>query len=99
MTINRHKGLLRPTRLPFGVASASAIFSQKLSKCCKVFPCNLSGLRHPRVWKRRLGSHTKLERGLIALKEAGLRLKREKYLGYKVDQHGLHAIEKKGRGN
>ena len=35
--INTHKGLHRPTHLPFGVSSMSAIFQLKLSKYSGVY--------------------------------------------------------------
>ena len=36
VTINTHKGLFRPTRLPYGVAPASSIF-QRWSSCSRGF--------------------------------------------------------------
>ena len=38
VTINSHKSLYRPTRLPFGVSSASAIFQSKLEQVLQGIP-------------------------------------------------------------
>ena len=37
VTINTHKGLFRPTRHPFGVAFASAIFQSKIEQTLQAF--------------------------------------------------------------
>ena len=105
VTINTHKGLYRPTRLPFGVASASAIFQSKIEQVLQGIPmvvCRVDGIL---VSGKNDQDHLKnLREVLSRLKQAGLRLKMEKckfmklsveYLGYRVDMHGLHAIEKK----
>lgn len=38
VTINTHKGLYRPTRLPFGVSSASAIFQSEIEQVLQAIP-------------------------------------------------------------
>ena len=105
VTINTHKGLYRPTRLPFGVASASAIFQSKIEQVLQDIPMVVCRVDDILVSGKNDQDHLKnLNEVLTRLKQAGLRLKMEKckfmkpsveYLGYRVDMHGLHAIEKK----
>ena len=105
VTINTHKGLYRPTRLPFGVASASAIFQSKIEQVLQGIPMVVCRVDDILVSGKNDQDHLKnLNDVLSGLKQAGLRLKMEKckfmkpsveYLGYRVDMHGLHAIEKK----
>ena len=105
VTINTHKGLYRPTRLPFGVASSSAIFQSKIEQVLQGIPMVVCRVDDILVSGKNDQDHLKnLNDVLSGLKQAGLRLKMEKckfmkpsveYLGYRVDMHGLHAIEKK----
>ena len=105
VTINTHKGLYRPTRLPFGVASASAIFQSKIEQVLQGIPMVVCRVDDILISGKHDQDHLKnLNEVLARLKQAGLRLKMEKckfmkpsveYLGYRVDMHGLHAIEKK----
>ena len=105
VTINTHKGLYRPSRLPFGVASASAIFQSKIEQVLQDIPMVVCRVDAILVSGKNDQDHLKnLNEVLTRLKQAGLRLKMEKckfmkpsleYLGYRVDMHGLHAIEKK----
>lgn len=105
VTINTHKGLYRPTRLQFGVASASAIFQSKIEQVLQGIPMVVCRVDDILVSGKNDQNHLKnLNEVLTRLKQAGLRLKMEKckfmkpsveYLGYRIDMHGLHAIEKK----
>ena len=106
VTINTHKGLYRPTRVPFGVASASAIFQSKIEQVLQGIPMVVCRVDEILVSGKndQDRSFNNLNEVLTRLKQAGLRLKMEKckfmkpsveYLGYRVDMHGLHAIEKK----
>ncbi len=100
-----HKGLYRPTRLPFGVASASAIFQSKIEQVLQGIPIVVCRVDDILISGKNDQNHLKnLNEVLARLKQAGLRLKIKKckfmkpsveYLGYRVDMHGLHAIEKK----
>ena len=105
VTINTHKGLYRYTRLPFGVASAPAIFQRAMDNIlqgiprvqCYIDDILVSGLNdedHLRT----------LERVLSRLQQNGVTVKKEKcyflqdaveYLGHVVDKEGLHATPEK----
>ena len=105
VTINTHKGLYRPKRLPFGVASASAIFQSKVEQILQGIPMVVCRVDDILVSGKNDQDHLRnLAEVLTRLESAGLRLKLAKckfmqhsveYLGYRVDANGLHAIEKK----
>lgn len=99
------KGLYRPSRLPFRVSSASAIFQSKIEQVLQGIPmvvCRVDDILISGKNDREHLDH--LNEVLSRLESAGLRLKLSKckfmqptveYLGYRIDVHGLHAIEKK----
>ena len=103
-TINTHKGLYQYSRLPFGVASAPAIFQQIMEKL-------LHGITGVVVYVdilvtgRTEEEHLKnLQTVLERLEDHGLRLKCKKcyflqprvdYLGYSINKEGLHTMQTK----
>ncbi|KAI7802842.1 hypothetical protein IRJ41_020318 [Triplophysa rosa] len=99
LTVNTHKGLFTYNRLPFGVASAPAIFQRTMEGLLQGIP-GVVYLDDILVTGGNRENHLKtLENVLMKLKEAGLRLKRGKcvfladeveYLGHRVDAQGLH---------
>ncbi|KAL9950577.1 hypothetical protein ACROYT_G043093 [Oculina patagonica] len=105
VTINTHKGLYRPTRLPFGVSSASAIFQSKIEQVLQGIPMVVCRVDDILISGKNDQDHLDhLNEVLERLGSAGLRLKLSKckfmqptveYLGYRIDAQGIHAIEKK----
>ena len=105
LNINTHKGLFEYNRLPFGVASAPAMFQRAME-------CVLQGIDHTVVYVDNIlvtGAsieehlHT-LDKVLSKLAESGLRLKKAKcifmassveYLGHRIDREGLHPTDAK----
>ena len=107
VTINTDKGLFQYTRLPFGVASAPAVFQQTMENL-------LQGLKHVCVYLDDIlvtGSSKRnhlenLTEVLGRLEKAGMRLKQSKcqfmlpaveYLGHKISEKGLQRMEGKVR--
>uniref|UniRef100_A0A1X7TWP3 Reverse transcriptase domain-containing protein n=1 Tax=Amphimedon queenslandica TaxID=400682 RepID=A0A1X7TWP3_AMPQE len=105
MTINTHKGLFRYTRLPFGVASAPAIFQRTMDSilqgiprvCCYIDDILISGETDEEHLQN-------LEAVLGRLQEHGVTVKQSKckflcksveYLGHVIDKRGLHAANEK----
>ena len=104
VTVNTHKGLFQYNRLPFGVASAPAIFQRQMETL-------LQGVEGVSVYIDDIISGATLEEHLSRLAEvlsrlenAGLRLNREKcfflrssveYFGYIVDAQGIHPTPEK----
>ena len=105
MTINTHKGLYRPTRLPFGVSSTSAICQSKIEQVLQGIPMVVCRVDDILISGKNDQEHlSNLSEVLTRLESTGLRLKLSKcqfmqptveYLGYRIDAQGLHAIEKK----
>ncbi|XP_049525093.1 uncharacterized protein K02A2.6-like [Dermacentor silvarum] len=100
--INTHRGLFCYNRLPFGIASAPAIFQRKIDTV-------LQGLTGVQAYlddvlvSEKHGSAGKLREVLQRFREHGVKLRLEKcsfrqeavtYLGHKIDREGLHPIEK-----
>ena len=105
VTINTHKGLFRYNRLPFGVASAPAIFQRHIETL-------LQGVDGVSVYiddillaGSTLEEHLRtLEEVLKRVQDAGLRLNRDKcfflrssieYLGHVIDKDGIHPTQEK----
>ncbi|XP_033992105.1 uncharacterized protein K02A2.6-like [Trematomus bernacchii] len=105
LTVNTHRGLFTYNRLPFGVASAPAIFQRTLEGLLQGIPFVAVYLDDILVSGVDEEDHLQnLETVLAKLEEAGLRLRRSKctfleeeveYLGHRVDAQGLHPMEKK----
>ena len=107
VTINTHKGLFQYTRLPFGVASAPAMFQRTMENL-------LQGLNNVCIYLDDIlvtGSSERdhldnLAAVLEKLEAAGVRLKRSKchfmlpsveYLGHKISDKGIQPTEAKIR--
>ena len=104
-TINTHKGLFQYTRLPYGIASAPAIFQMTMDKI-------LQGLKGVSCYLDDIlitgcddAQHlANLKNVLQRLQKYEVKLKKNKcsfmstsveYLGYKIDATGLHTTQKK----
>ena len=104
-TINTHRGLYQYTRLPFGVASALAIFQQVMDTILQGIPHVLCYLDDILVTGVNDEDHlSNLQAALQRLEEHGFRLKQPKcefmrlsveYLGHRIDAEGLHATPSK----
>ena len=107
VVINTHKGLFQYNRLPFGVASAPAIFQRAMESI-------LQGIEHVTVYiddilvtGRTEAEHLQhLAEVLSRLEKAGIRLKKDKcafmlksveYLGHIISAEGLHPTTEKIR--
>ena len=105
VTVNTHHGLYQYNRLPFGVASAPAVFQQTMDKILEGLPMVVVYIDDILITGRTDEEHLdNLEKVLARLQQYGLRLKKEKcfllqpsvkYLGYIIDAEGLHATPEK----
>ena len=107
VTINTHKGLFQYNRLPFGVASAPAIFQRHMETLFQGLQGVSIYLDDILVTGPTVEEHLRtLEQVLQKVHEAGLRLNRDKcfflrpsinYLGHIIDKDGLHPTQEKVR--
>ena len=99
VTINSHRGLYRYTRLPFGVASAPAIFQRTMETLLKGLPMVVAYLDDILVAGKTEQEHLmNLAQVLERLDSAGMKLKKEKcafclpqveHLGHIISAEGL----------
>ena len=107
VTVNTHKGLFQYTRLPFGVASAPAVFQRTMENLLKGLNNVCIYLDDILVTGSSESDHLKnLATVLEKLEEAGVRLKKSKchfmlssieYLGHKISEKGIQPTEEKVR--
>ena len=105
VVINTHRGLFRYNRLPFGVSSAPGIFQRVMESVLRGIPGVVVYLDDILITSPTDEEHVATLAVVLArLKEAGLRLKREKcvflapsvtYLGHRIDAEGLHPMKEK----
>ena len=105
VTINTHKGLYKYKRLPYGVASAPAVFQNLMENVLSGIPNVVSYLDDILVTGKDDAEHlTTMKAVFNRLQQFGLRLKLPKcrflqqsveYLGHLVDAKGLHATPSK----
>ena len=106
-TINTHKGVFEYTRLPFGVASAPAIFQRYMDTLLQGIPQESVYIDDILIAAATIEEHLHtLELVLQRLQQAGLRLNRSKclflqasleFLGHVVNANGIQPTEEKVR--
>ena len=104
-TINTHQGLYQFTRLPFGVASAPAIFQRTMDTILQGIPRVLCYIDDLLITGSTEKEHLQnLDEVLRRLQHNGITVKPSKchflkdsveYLGHKIDADGLHTTTKK----
>ena len=105
VTVNTHCGLYRYTRLPFGVASAPALFQKLMDTVLQGIPHVICYLDDILVTGTSDKDHlSNLAVVFDRLRQHGVTLKQDKcaflqesveYLGHKIDAEGLHALPEK----
>ena len=104
-TINTHKGLFHYNRLPFGIASAPAIFQRAIETLLQGIPYTCAYFDDIVVTGKTDDEHLQhLQVVFQKLECGGLKLNKEKcvfmapsieYLGHQIDKDGLHPTEEK----
>ena len=105
VTVNTHQGLYCYTRLPFGIASAPAIFQRTMDSILQGMPQVLCYIDDILITGKTDNDHLQnLSQVLTRLEQQGIRLRKEKckfmaasveYLGHKVDANGIHTSDRK----
>ena len=105
VTVNTHQSLYQYTRLPFGVASAPAIFQRLMDTILQGVPGVICYINDIMVTGATEEDHLhNLGEVLKCLEDHGFRLKKSKctflaksveYLGHQIDQHGIRAVPSK----
>ena len=105
VVINAHQGLYCYTRLPFGVASAPAVFQRAMDSILQGMSHVICYIDDILVTGTTVAEHdSNLEEVLKRLQEHGIRLKQEKcsffkdsveYLGHPISPNGVHTTREK----
>ena len=105
VTVNTHRGLYRYKRLPFGIASAPAIFQRVMDTILQDLPEVMCYLDDIIITSKTDEGHWKnLRKVLERLRQHGIHVNKEKcefmqgqveYLGHKIDREGIHATDRK----
>ena len=105
VTINTHQGLYQYTRVPFGIASAPALFQKIMDTILQGIPGTICYLDDILVTGTTEADHLRnLEEVLKRLQANGLRVKPQKcrfmepsveYLGHRIDAKGVHTTSQK----
>ena len=102
VTINTHKGLYQYTRLPFGIASAPAVFQRTMDTILQGVEGVACYIDDIIITGRTLAEH--LERLEEVLKRHGIHVKLPKcrflqpsvvFIGHRIDADGLHPLKEK----
>ena len=103
LTVNTHSGLFQPTRLQFGVHSASGVFQREMEKRLSHKPFTSVRVDDILVSGRSDAEHlSNLKAVLQVIEDCGLRLKRSKcvfmtpevtYLGFRVNKEGTTPVD------
>ncbi len=101
VTINTHRGLYQFTRLPFGVASAPALFQRVMDTVLQGSDKTICYIDDILVTGSSKEEHLQNVEVLRRLQKYGIRAKRAKcsfmsdkveYLGHRIDSEGLHTM-------
>ena len=105
LALNTHKGLFRPTRLSYGIKSATGIFQRAIENRLKGIPNTVVRIDDILVGGKDIVSMlNNLRKVFQVLKECGLRLKKDKcvfmkdsvvYLGMRIDKNGTSPVKEK----
>ena len=105
VTITTHKGLYRYRRLPFGIASAPAVFQRTMEQILQGIPGVVVFMDDIELTGETQEEHLdRLDQVLQRLHNHGLRLQKTKcefmkdrveYLGHIIDKDGLHPVPSK----
>ena len=105
LTLNTPLGLFRPTRLPFGVSTAMAIFQEKIDKTLFGIPNTVCRVDDICITGRDDKEHRdNVTQVINRLEQAGYRCRLDKcefykdtviYLGHKVSSQGISPVEDK----
>ena len=105
VTINTHQGLYQYSRLPFGVASAPAVFQKAMDTILQGIPGVICYLDDILITGKSDREHLhNLEEVLKRLQHHGVQLRKDKclflqkaveYLGHQIDETGVHTSPQK----